>query len=90
MYFDTLQQETISERIQAGFHSDTREGKEQIRNAKLRSFFADYELYRLSGTDDPGDLPEREHKLSVTETEWNQHIIRRKAMERAAYAQNPF
>lgn len=75
--------ETLLERISAGFISDTPTGKAQIRAAKIRSFFADYEVYRLSDTDDPGDLPEREHKLGITESEWTAHILRRKAHERS-------
>ena len=70
---------TILEKIERGFLSDTAEGKAQIRAAKVRNFFSDYERWRDSSSDDPGDLPDVEHQLGITEQEWREHITRRDA-----------
>lgn len=65
-------EETINERISAGFLSDTREGKAQIRAAKVRSFFRDYEHWN-SEVDDGSCLQEREHELGITPAEWAEY-----------------
>ena len=64
--------ETISERISAGFISDTPTGKAQIRAAKVRSFFRDYENWNKE-VDDGSLLQEREHELGITQEEWSEY-----------------
>jgi hypothetical protein len=68
----------------------TRERNKQIRAAKVRMFFSDYESWRGSGDDDPDDLPKREHQLGITEAEWSEWHQRRREKEAAVYAANPF
>lgn len=65
MHFDTLQQETISERIQAGFLSDTREGKVQM-------FFAKYDRWNPE-VSDGSELQEMAFDLGITPEEWAAH-----------------
>lgn len=71
MGYDDL---TINERIERGFLSDTPEGKAQIRAAKVRNFFHDYEHWKGLSSDNGGDdgqeIQRLEHELGITEQEW--------------------
>lgn len=54
--------ETISERISAGFLSDTREGQ-------VAKFFAAYDHWNPE-VDDGSVLQDMEHQLGITPEEW--------------------
>ncbi len=60
-------EETIHERIEMGFFSDSPTGKAQIRAAKVRLFFSDYANF--SG-DDGSELQQRAFDLGITAAEW--------------------
>jgi hypothetical protein len=57
--------ETIHERLAAGFHSDTREGK-------VQQFFARYDHWNPE-VSDGSDLQEMEHQLGITPEEWAEY-----------------
>ena len=67
--------ETISERLSAGFISDTPTGKAQIRNAKLWSFFREFRNFKNGDPEnfDLQGLQEQEHDLAITPGEWEQY-----------------
>lgn len=63
---------TIHDRLERGFISDTADGKAQMRAARVRSFFRDYENWNKE-VDDGSLLQEREHELAITPEEWEEH-----------------
>lgn len=77
--------ETITERLERGFLSDTPEGKAQIRAAQLRRFFTEYEwwcgLSSDNGGDDGQEIQRLEHEIGVTAEEWKEYRANRQEIQ---------
>lgn len=56
-------EETINERISAGFLSDTPSGK-------VQAFFAAYDTWRNGSNDDAQDIQRMEHEAGITQADW--------------------
>ena len=59
-------QSTILDRLQAGFLSESPEGKKQL-------FFAKYDSWRMSDNDDAHEIQRLEHEAGITQADWQEY-----------------